>query len=752
MHVWHLETDTPRRPERASAGEAVELTVGTWPIEPGQNVFASVSVSAHLGRQTEFVRRARWIENVGANSYFAVDLGRFERGDHVRYRVFAEDARGQTVSIKERSFRVGPKIFLALLWHHHQPCYRALAQTSPRGSLLGPWVRLHALRDYCAMAALVAPHRDVRVTINLTPSLLTQLDAYLAGATDRALELTLKPPGELDGDERRELVTRFFDAHLDHQIFANPRYRELYELRAANDSFSDQDLGDLQMWFSLAWFGVELREGSVALPGGREVSVKRFIDQGRNFSRDDIQEVVALQYELMRAVVPIHAELQRAGRIEVSTTPFYHPILPLLIDSDSATLDRDGSWLPRRFQHPEDADAQVALAVADYTRRFGRPPRGMWPAEGAVSQASIPFFAQHGVEWIASDRGVLERSGEYGYRVDDPDVLCRPYRAEEAGESLAIFFRDTALADAIGFEYQHGASGEQAAYDFLTRIKERFARRVSGDDERVVTVALDGENPWGGYDRDGRPFLDALYRMLSSDDEIETVTFGELLDRAKPRELPRVHRLFTGSWADEPGSAPGVDLGTWIGEAEENAAWELLGAARDAISAQGHTPESSPRAYEALYAAEGSDWFWWYGADQESGHDDEFDALFRSHLRAAYEGAGLPAPAELGRAIVPGVTSYSFAGNTPRLDRGSRLAVRVECPGALEWRLDGGPVRLSELVPAGGVMAGFSRHQAVLGPFDGTARALEFRVLCKSQSCKHDTLACSGRVQRVEIG
>jgi alpha-amylase/alpha-mannosidase (GH57 family) len=758
MKVWHLEVDTPRKPERVSPGEAVELVCGTWPIAPGQTVYASVWVESATGPQNEFVRRARWLHNRGPNSYFSIPLGRFERGARVRYRVFAEDSEGKTVSAPEREFRVGPKIHLALLWHQHQPIYRDPESTRSRGSYLEPWVRLHALRDYYAMAAMVVPHKNLRLSINLTPALLVQIDDYLSGATDRAFELGMMPAEKLSSDERREIVATFFRAHPQHQICVHRRYRELYEMRSRGEPFRDRDITDLQMWFSLAWCGPELRDGSVSLPGGRSASVKRLLGKGRGFGREDFAELAELEWEILRQVVPIHAELQRAGRIEVTTTPFYHPILPLLVDSDRATLDRTGAALPRRFSHPEDADAQVRLAVLDYARRFGIEPRGMWPAEGAVSAEVVPLFARHGVRWIATDRGVLERSGRFGYRVQDADVSARPYRAEQDGLELAVFFRDTELSDAIGFEYQHQEDADHAAYDFVTRIKERFANRVRGDDDRVVTVALDGENPWGGYADDGRPFLHALYSLLAHDDEIETVTFSDFLGgstggRAHPIDsLERVDSLFTGSWADTPGSAPGVDLGPWIGEPEDNAAWELLGATRDALTNAGHTPESTPKAFDALYAAEGSDWFWWFGSGREADGDDTYDRLFRAYLRTALRRAGLAPGPELDRAIVPGFRAFQFDHELQRLDPGARLAVRVDCPGRIEWWLDGGPRKLTALVPAGGVMAGHARHQALLGPFGGDAKALEFVVLCENPDCKHESVACSGEVQRVEIG
>ncbi|HBY95187.1 MAG TPA: hypothetical protein DEP84_14720 [Chloroflexi bacterium] len=385
----------------------------------------------------------------------------------------------------------------------------------------------------------------------------------------------------------------------------------------------------------------------------------------------------------------------------------------------------------------------MRLAVECYRRHFGRLPRGMWPAEGAVSQAVIPLFARHGVQWIATDRGVLARSGRWGYRVNDPDVLCQPYRAEEGEEAVSIFFRDTALSDAIGFHYYAYDDAEQAAQDFLREIKERFAWRVTGDADCVLTVVLDGENAWGAYREDARPFLHALYGLLERDTEVETVTFAEYLEGNPERgiaphplhEQTRIYELFTGSWIDELGSAPGVDLGTWIGEEEENRGWELLGQARDVLAQTGATPETAPAAFEALYMAEGSDWFWWFGTDQDSGNDAEFDDLFRLHLTNVYRGLGIVPPTSLDQHIVPRAVIWTFTQQTTWISPGDRLTVLTNCPGVLAWSLDGGVPQTAELTPAGGVMAGVQRYHLTLGPFLQGAETIRFRFRCTHPGC-----------------
>lgn len=665
MQVWHLTADAPRTPLRVAPGESVRVEVGTWPIAPSQSVWAALSIERADGTQDSRTLRARWCRNDERNSYWEIDLGRFDRGDRIRYTVLGEDAEGAVATTAEHDFLVGPKVQLALLWHQHQPDYSDPEASDPRGRLRQPWVRLHAIRDYYAMAARVLAHPGIRLTINLTPVLLRQIEAYVhGGVTDRALELTLRPAEQLDAAEQREVWESFFEASWPNQVQPYARYAELHDKRAALAPPSVGDLRDLQMWFNLAWFHPDFLERDVELVTGERVCVSDLVAKGSGFTHADIERMVRAQYRILAAVLPVHREGMARGQLEVATSPMFHPILPLLIDTDHAVLDRPDAALPRRFAHPEDAEAQVASAVAEYRRWFGRMPRGMWPGEGAVSRACVPLFARHGIRWLASDQGVLARSGKWGYSAGDPDVAAQPYRVEEGGHSIAIFFRDHALSDAIGFSLQHVPDPEQAAGELLRRVRDGYSRRFATTDDRVITIVVDGENPWSAYSGAGRGFLDALYRRLESDPEIETVTFGDYLERHPVETLARLHELATGSWIDELGSRFGVDLGTWIGEDEENRAWELLGEARDALSRAGATPASHPAAFESLYAAEGSDWFWWYGADQDSGHDEAFDELFRARLRHVWREIGLRPPDALDRALTPGLSP----GTTSRTD------------------------------------------------------------------------------------
>ncbi|HVZ36684.1 MAG TPA: glycoside hydrolase family 57 protein [Polyangiaceae bacterium] len=757
--VWHLTSDAPRLPRRVSAGESVELHIGTWPIADGQRVWVSFqSADAPAGRV-----EANWQQNANGNSHWLARLGPFAEAECIRYAIHLEQGSSE-VRCSEHEFRVGPKIFLSLLWHHHQPDYRQLVPPSRDGETrrqrcVRPWVRLHALRDYYSMAALLAERSTVHATFNLTPILIEQLEQYVAGtATDRALELTLKCAEDLSAAERNEVLATFFDADWHHQIFPHARYRELFERRATGQPFSASELRDLQMWFNLAWFGSEFRTGEVRLVGGDYCSVSRFVDRSRGFSQADLVDMVAEQRRLLSAILPLHQLLLERGQIEVSTTPYYHPILPLLIDTDAATLDRPGTTLPERFAWPEDAAAQLTLACDAYETWFGRGPRGMWPAEGAVSQSSVALFAHANVRWIATDQQVLARSGRWGYQSDRPDVACRARRACQGDAQLAVFFRDTELSDAIGFRYANHADPEAAVDDFVRQVRSRFIERFETEGDRLLTVILDGENAWGSFQDDGRPFLRALYRRLSElHSEIRTVNFEEWLSGNDRRGVPAhpveqldsVHDLFTGSWIDETGSAPGVDLGTWVGEPEENRAWQLLGKTRCWLAERAYSADA-PAAFASLYAAEGSDWFWWYGSDQDSGQDELFDQLFRGHLASVYAALGVAPPAELDEPIVPPAIVWTFVAPVRRLPSGVKFVFQTNCPGLLRWTVDDGTWQEQPLVLAGGVMEGAHHYELRLGPFPPSVHRLAFEFQCRHARCPGGP-CCGLGVHEVEL-
>ncbi|MGD8717208.1 MAG: glycoside hydrolase family 57 protein [Candidatus Zixiibacteriota bacterium] len=604
------------------------------------------------------------------------------------------------------------KPYVALLWHFHQPPYADPSVES--GELALPWVRLHAGRDYYQMGHVAGEVEGVRTTFNFTPVLLAQFDAYLnEGRRDRLMDLSLRSPARLAPAERDALVKTSFDADFRHEIRNHPRYFKLFRKYVRGEAFSDAELTDAVACFNLAWLGEIFREGPVKLATGEVVDVAELFGRGGGYTRDDVDAIISAQLRIMAAVVPLYTSLREAGRVELSTTPFYHPILPLVHDSDLATIDRPGAVKPPRFNRPEDAREQVTRGLDFFEGVFGYRPVGMWPAEGAVAEEILPHFEEAGVRWIASDEGVLALSAGSGSPAVSAEKLTRPYRV--GGDDLVAFFRHHGLSDAIGFEYQHWGDPAKAAADFAARlctvVGEARGRTVR---DVLVSVILDGENAWGSYSRQGVPFLKALYRRLARGDVARLVTFAEYLDGAPARELAphppvtldRLERLACASWIDEAGSLPGNDLGTWAGESDENAAWGLLGEGRAACDRSRAAENDKRRAREYLLAAEASDWFWWYGEDQGGGADEEFDRLFREYVRAAYRALGEEEPVALDVPLSPRRVVWR-PDRRVTLRPGDLLVVQWPGPGMVRFGVDGwrDPVEVP-LAPATGVMAG----------------------------------------------
>lgn len=631
------------------------------------------------------------------------------------------------------------KLCVGILWHQHQPVYRSGLSDGPRGAYVLPWVRLHAVRDYYSMAAMLEEFPNVHLTINLVPSLLWQIEDYLErGATDLWMDRSLTPTDRLTDEEKSFIVARFFDADWQNEIRIYSRYAELLEKRLAGAVFTDADITDLKMWFNLAWFPPEAKTGKITLPDGDDVSVGAHIAKCRGFDQADIEDVIEQQYRLMRNVIPMHKRLSDSGQVEITFSPFYHPILPLIADTDLATIDAHGSTLPVRFNHPEDASAQIRRGSAFHRERFGREPSGMWPSEGSVGEHVVPLIADAGVKWIATDRGVLEKSGVFGYETENPEILLRPYAAGPEGSRVSVFFRHTRLSDDIGFSMQGYSDYDRAAEEYLSWIREGFARRVKRPGDRILSIVLDGENAWSAYRNCGRAFLRGIYRRLNDDPELVACTFSEFIDgdpergiRPHPVETQEeVSPLFTASWIDEMGSPHGNDLNIWVGSPEENRAWELLGMVRGHLDEVGATPESHPDAFESMYTAEGSDWFWWFGDDfvLPAGADLMFDRLFREHLKRVYVCLGEEPPEVLDGPITREHIVWTKEDPVRTMEPGKRLRVMSEAPGSVRWSTNlSGALSERPLEPAGDVMAQLTGYAATIGPFDHAVRFVDFR-------------------------
>jgi alpha-amylase/alpha-mannosidase (GH57 family) len=542
-------------------------------------------------------------------------------------------------------------IYLSIIWHQHQPVYFKDLESNVYER---PWVRMHAAKDYVDMAAILEQYPDIHVTFNLTPSLIAQLDDLASGARDSYWIHTEIPAEDLSDEEKQFILDRFFDTNQSI-IDRFPRYVELQAKRDEGDAinmFTVEDFRDLQVLFNLAWTDPDwLAEEPLA----------GLVAKGSGFEEADKAVVLDEHLRLIEQVIPVHKALQDAGKIEVTTTPYAHPILPLLVDTALARVALPDIELPaQEFVYGQDAVAQVEKGVEFYEDHFGRPPAGMWPAEGAVAQEIVTMVSRSGIQWMASDEGVLAKSlgmdsftRDSAETVVDADALYRPYTVQGTrGDPVAMVFRDVAISDKVGFTYS-GMPGEQAAEDFLSRIHNIRQELQDSDAEgpHLVSVILDGENAWEYYDNDGKAFLHTLYQMLSDDPLIETVTPTEFLALA-PEPRP-IENLWAGSWIN-------ADFSTWIGEEEENRAWDYLATTRDFLQKYITGPRQDSVSEEELNAtmaammiAEGSDWFWWYGSDQTSSDDRSFDEQFRKTLEQVYLALGEEPPSFLAVPIIP---------------------------------------------------------------------------------------------------
>lgn len=592
-----------------------------------------------------------------------------------------------------------PKRYLNIFWNQHQPCYK----DESRDEFLQPWVRLHAVKDYYKMAAILDKFPNVHVTINLSSSLLMQLTEYISklydfsdikslhrgdisyypfGRLDRWHDLLLKDVKEWAEDDKQFAIDNFFSADYKGQIECFDGYRYLYDKKKKGEQFTEQDFRDLKVWFHLAWTDSMFLHEPVTLLGetvdGKPMEpketvaapaalIKKGVENGyknTGFTEDEAKKLVLDQYAVMKYVVPVHRMLQNRTspdgfpQIEVVTTPFYHPILPLIYDSNLAALSDPGITLvDPPFQAPSDAYAHVIKGKELYKELFGKYPAGMWPGEGAVAEEVVPVFQKSGIKWIATGQEVLfksEHAFDNGimYRIDcDKEFLDHDGHlgTTDNSDAMSIVFRSD--HDRIGFDYgaiKGGLDGDDAAKDFLERVRSwQHSNGVSKEEDILYTTMADGENCWQNYINNGNDFLKALYGLLNKETlsgGIKTITPAIHLAAHPIDQQFELEQLGNGGWV-------GGSWQTWSGEPSENDAWKRLGLTRKALVAF-QVPKQDPKslkppdpsidrkgyfawkAWESIYAAEGSDWFWWFGNDQRQnpGWQPRYADDYRMHL------------------------------------------------------------------------------------------------------------------------
>lgn len=569
-------------------------------------------------------------------------------------------------------------LYLAFLWHMHQPYYKNLLT----GEVYLPWVRFHGIKDYLDMLLILEKYPKIKATFNLVPSLIDQIEDYVSGnIKDIYLEISRKKTTDLTPEDKIFILDKFFRLNWENMVKPYPRYYELLtkrgeltnsqEIKNALKRYNTQDFLDLVVWFNLAWFDPLFKQNIPELQG--------LLKKGRKFSEEDKSMVLDKQLEVLKKIVPKYKELQDKGQIEISVSPYYHPILPLILDTEAAWEALPKLNLPsRRAQLPEDLTWQVKAAIENYQRHFGTSPRGMWPSEGAVSEAILPFIIKEGINWIATDEEILWRSLGQARR---DELLYSAYLLERKEGSLKIIFRDHTLSDLFGFVY-HYWEAPRAVDDFLKRLK-KIKEALSKHKDYLVSVILDGENPWEYYPNDGGDFLNLLYEGLSQEKEIIPTTVTEFL-QASPavKNIKNIPCLFAGSWIKG-------NFSTWIAQEEKNLSWEhLFRTRKDLIQFLKDNPgvKDSPAAklaWQNIYIAEGSDWNWWYGSEEVSPTEEEFDRIYRMHLANVYIALGKEVPDFLKvPIIIQRISKYSLPTGLidPQID--GRLSSYYEWVGA----------------------------------------------------------------------
>ncbi len=522
---------------------------------------------------------------------------------------------------------------LALLWHMHQPWY-----LSPfTGKFELPWVRIHAVRDYYGMAKLVSEFPEIGVTFNLVPSLLKQIELYCEGKKDRFREIFEVPSSDLTGDETRFLVNNFFSVNAKHHIEPYPRYDYLYKKREENGGrdftgdwksiFSTEELTDIQVWFGLTNIDREYKD--------KDERVKYLLKKGEGFGEEDKRLLEQVEEEIIKKIIPLYRKLWKEGKIEISTTPFYHPILPLMIDpSLGRVADPSLPEYDLDFNWKEDAQEQVRSGLDYMEQLFGKRPCGIWPSEGSLSGEVIKILEDNGVKWTATDEKVLDRSLEStGVSVEDRvDAKFKPWIFNNG--KVKIFFRDTWLSDLIGFHYKEW-EGEDAAVDLFDKILKKGEGK-NGD--IILPVILDGENAWEFFEGSGRKFLRKFYSLVSESDKVDMITFSE----AKESESSDLEIFSPGSWING-------NFNIWIGDEDDRRGWGLIKVVKELIEKNGKdiSAEDKSAIKENIMIAQGSDWFWWYGTENHTDDLETFDRLFRENLIKVCVTAGVEIPSAL---------------------------------------------------------------------------------------------------------
>ena len=556
------------------------------------------------------------------------------------------------------------KLSLAIYWHMHQPVYEL------EGTYLMPWVRLHAVKDYLDMVLVLEKFPKLKLNFDIVPALLDSIIDYTqSGYHDINSELSASDTEVLTDEEKAFILNNFFSPKFETMIYKSETYQALYKKRflkdiATPEDFTPQEYSDLMALFNLVWID--------PVHYARYPKLQELWDKKFNYTRDDRIEIIAIQKQIIREIIPTYKKYIQEGRIELTTSPYYHAILPILFDIKSSTKSvATTEGLPQTLGMSDDARYQIMSALNRVEEIFGVRPKGMWPPELCLGPKTLHNLAKEGIKWTISDEGVLSDSINFDFvrdfkgNLNDPYHLLKVYTYQTKDSEIDVIFRDRSIPNLINFEYA-GVNPVMAAGDLYEKIKTIQSKLlVSPDDTHLLTIASDCENCWENYQNDGNDFLDNIYSMIENDETLETVLISDYIEQDKHKKT--LKKIYSGSWIDKT-------FQYWIGEPEKNKAWAYLKQTKDDFDQYVKENRNNPKndmAKRELLIAEGSDWFWWYGEPNNSGQDYVFDYMFRERLKNVYLILGLDYPDYLDKTLITTVDvpfKYPKRHITPRMD------------------------------------------------------------------------------------
>ena len=547
----------------------------------------------------------------------------------------------------------------------HQPSYKL----NEDSDYLLPWVRMHAVKDYLDMVLLAKDFPNLKLNFNLVPMLLQSITDYAENNfQDVHSRLSITPIEDLSDDDKRFILSNFFDANFNSMISHHEAYKNLYEKRVVQnvydiEAYTNQEYADIMAWFNLAWFD--------PIYGEIYPELKQLAEKGYGFTLEDRKNILKYQYEIIKQIIPTYKKYLQDGKIEITTSPMYHPILPILLDIKCAHRNiPNPEVLPSNLKMAKDAIAQTKLALDKMEEIFGVRPKGIWPPEQCVSAKTLEMLSDLGIQWTITDEGILANSINFDFVRDfrghltDPYHLLKPYEYKTKNSKINVIFRDSMIPNLISFEYPN-TNSHKAANDLYDRIKVIQSKIFASPDENhLLTIALDGENSWENYEDDGSSFLREIYKLIEEDSTLETVLISDYIE--KDKNIKPLSKIYSGSWINR-------NFQLWIGEPTKNQAWNALKKTRDDFMqfiTSNPNHENIEKARHEIYIAEGSDWFWWYGEPNHSGQDHIFDYLFREHLRNVYKLFNLDVPTYLNTpfALPSSPSSLPTAAMTPAMD------------------------------------------------------------------------------------